>query len=58
MHSAAEDVTAAEQVRILIQKLREQRMAKIRLGLSLLDGNPLKVRSAGNLQFRSNGKYS
>lgn len=45
LHSAADDVTAAEQVRILIQKLREQRMAKIRLGLPLLDGNPLKVRS-------------
>lgn len=41
--SAAEDVPQAEQVRILIQNIREQRHAKIQAGLPMIDGNPLKV---------------
>lgn len=41
--SAAEDVPRSEEVRVLLQQLREQRNAKIYSGLPLIDGNPLKV---------------
>lgn len=43
LECASEDVERSEQVRILIQRLREQRSTKIQAGLPMIDGNPLKV---------------
>ena len=41
--SATDNVPHAEEVRILLQRIREQRNSKIQAGLPTIDGAPLKV---------------
>lgn len=42
--SAADNVPRAEEVRVLLQRIREQRNSKIQAGLPTIDGAPLKVK--------------
>lgn len=51
LSSAADDVPRSEQVRILVQRLREQRQSKIQAGLPLIDGNPLKVSPCNSFSY-------
>ncbi len=48
---APEDISDGERVRILVQNIREQRMAKVQSGLVLIDGNPLKLNNVGHLEL-------